>query len=93
MSFSGLVPDLHHYNGRGGRAFPLWADAAATEPNIKPALLRELTKRYGSPVTAPDAMAYLAAIGAHPAYTARFQPDLSTPGLRMPITADPATFS
>lgn len=92
LSFTGLVPDLHHYNGRGGRVFPLWADAAATEPNIKPALLQELTKRYSFPVTAPNAMAYLAAIAAHPAYTARFQPDLSTPGLRIPITSDPVLF-
>ena len=27
-----LIPDLHHYNGSfGGRVFPLWRDAAATD--------------------------------------------------------------
>ena len=30
---------------------------------------------------------------AHPAFTARFQDDLSTPGLRLPLTADAATFT
>ena len=43
-------------------------------------------------VTAEDLMAYVAAIAAHPAYTARFQEDLSTPGLRIPVSADGATF-
>ena len=23
LTFTSLIPDLHHYNGRGGRAFPL----------------------------------------------------------------------
>ena len=25
ITFSASIPDLHHYNGRGGRVFPLWA--------------------------------------------------------------------
>jgi Type ISP C-terminal specificity domain len=33
------------------------------------------------------------AIMAHPAFTARFQPDLVQPGLRVPLTADAALFS
>src|SRR5262249_18380837 len=27
LTFSGVLPDLHHYNGRGGRVFPLWANS------------------------------------------------------------------
>jgi len=53
-------------------------------------LLRE---KLGTPVTNEDFMAYIAAVAANPAYTARFQADLSTPGLRIPITADPKAFS
>ena len=26
LTFTGLIPDLHHYNGRGGRVYPLWRD-------------------------------------------------------------------
>ncbi len=37
-------------------------------------------------------MAYVAALLAHPAYTARFRKDLVRPGLRVPITADAALF-
>ncbi|MFN3549906.1 MAG: type ISP restriction/modification enzyme [Mesorhizobium sp.] len=93
ISFAGLVPDLHHYKGSfGGRAFPLWADAAARTPNIQPKLLTLLADAHGES-SPEDVMAYLAAVMAHPAYTARFQPDLVQPGLRVPLTADPALFA
>ncbi len=93
LTISSLVPDLHHYNGRGGRAFPLWRDAKASDPNVQPRLLTHLTQKYGVEVSAEDLMAYLAATAAHPAFTARFQDDLSTPGLRIPLTADRKTFA
>ncbi len=94
LTFTGLVPDLHHYRGSfGGRAFPLWRDASATEPNVRPALLGLLSRKYGRTVTAEAVVAYIAAVAAHPAFTSRFQDDLSTPGLRIPITADPALFA
>ncbi len=67
LTLTGLIPDQHHYHGRGGRAYPLWLDRAATQPNIKPALLTYLAKIYGQPVKAEDVMAYVAAIIAHPA--------------------------
>jgi len=93
ITFTHLIPDLHHYKGSfGGRAFPLWADAAATEPNVRPVLLIRLSETYGREVTAEDVVAYLAAIAANPAYTARFAPDLVQPGLRIPLTVDPALF-
>jgi hypothetical protein len=38
-------------------------------------------------------MAYIAAVLAHPAFTARFQKDLVRPGLRVPLTADAALFA
>lgn len=93
LTISDLIPDLHHYSGRGGRAFPLWADAAATQPNLSPNLADALSLRYGKPVTAQDVFAYIAGIAANPAYTAKFQDDLTTPGLRIPITADADTFA
>ncbi|MEY8827202.1 type ISP restriction/modification enzyme [Sedimentitalea sp. XS_ASV28] len=86
-SISALIPDLHHYHGRGGRVFPLWADRAASQPNIRPALLAALTRSLSNRVTAPDMLVYIAAVAANPAYTARFQSDLIQPGLRIPLTA------
>ena len=93
ITFTALLPDLHHYHGRGGRAFPLWANAAATEPNIRSAMLLRLSEAYGREVTAEDVFAYLAAVAANPAYTARFAADLVQPGLRIPLTGDPALFA
>ncbi len=73
ITFSAAIPDLHHYNGRGGRVFPLWRDAEATTPNLPPKLLEFLAASYKTPVTAEDFFAYLAGVAANPAYTARFQ--------------------
>lgn len=93
LTITGLIPDLDHYNGRGGRVFPLWRDRAATVPNVPPALLALLGQRYDTTVSAEDVMAYIAAIAAHPAFTARYQPDLAQPGLRIPLTADAEFFA
>lgn len=93
ITFTGLIPDLHHYHGRGGRVFPLWCDRDATQPNVKPALLSHLAKVFGKPAKAEDVMAYLAAVMAHPAFTARFKADLVRPGLRVPLTADAKLFA
>jgi hypothetical protein len=93
LTVAGLIPDLHHYRGSfGGRVFPLWADAAATDPNLPAALLAELATGYGRLVTGPELVAYIAAVAASPAYTQRFHTDLKQPGLRIPITAERALF-
>jgi hypothetical protein len=92
ISFAAALPDMDHYHGRGGRVFPLFADASATTPNMPPALLAELSAQFGRPVTAPDLFAYIAAVAASPAYTERFRKHLRQPGLRIPVTADAALF-
>ena len=52
VTLCGLVPDLHHYKGSfGGRAFPLWRNAAATQSNVTPAVLAALSEAYGASVT------------------------------------------
>jgi hypothetical protein len=92
LTLTALVPDLHQYNNRGGRAIPLWANAAATQPNVRQAMLIELSILYGREVSAEDVFAYIAAVAAHPGYTSRFAKDLAQPGLRIPITADAKLF-
>ena len=63
-------------------------DPAGTVPNVVPGLLDLLTARYGQAVTAGDLFAYLAAVLVNPAYPELFADNLSTPGLRVPRTAD-----
>ena len=91
FTFTALIPEISHYKGSfGGRVFPLYRDAAASVPNLAPHLCDFLAERLGVPAPAADVLAYLAAVGAHPAYTARFADDLADrPGLRLPLTADP----
>lgn len=94
VSFAGLPPDNDHYKGSfAGRVVPLWRDRAATQPNIKPALLAHLANIYARQVKAEDVMAYLAAVMAHPDFTARFKADLVRPGLHVPLTADAKLFA
>jgi hypothetical protein len=89
LTFTGLVPDHDHYKGSfSGRVFSLWLDRTAKTPNVSPKLLAYLGQRYRRPVGAQDLLAYIAAVAAQPAYTARFQADLVKPGLRIPLTAD-----
>lgn len=93
VTVTGTVPDLDHYKGSfGGRVFPLWGDRNASTSNFRPALLTHLTERYGAQVSPEDLFAYVVAVAAHPAFTARFKEDLATPGLRIPITADHTLF-
>jgi len=93
ISFTGLIPDLHHYKGSfGGRVYPLWRDRVAAQPNIKPALLAYLANLYGQ-VKAEDVMAYLAAVMAHPAFTAQFKSELVRPGLHVPLTVNASLFA
>lgn len=55
-------------------------------------MLARLAAAYGKPVGAADLFAYIAAVMAHPAFTARFATDLVRPGLRVPLTAVRALF-
>ncbi len=93
LSATATMPDLHHYAGRGGRVFALWKDAAASQTNVSDAAIAALTRAYGSAPDPVDIFAYVAALLANPAYTARFQPDLIRPGLRVPLTADAKLFA
>ncbi len=93
LAITSLIPDLHHYNGRGGRVFPLWADSESKTHNFAPGIIAELSAPLGFEVTPEDLFAYIAAVAAHPDYTARFAKDLKQPGLRIPLTVDADLFA
>ncbi|WP_256777102.1 MULTISPECIES: type ISP restriction/modification enzyme [unclassified Stenotrophomonas] len=93
LTISGLIPDLHHYKGSfGGRVMPLWSDAGASVSNIRSRVTSLLSEQYNSEVTPEDVFAYIAAVAASPAFTLKFESDLVTPGLRIPVTADAELF-
>jgi len=87
------IPDLDHYNGRGGRVFALWKDSAGTDSNVSKRILAALAKAYGKQVDPVDVFAYVATLLSHPAYTEKFKADLIRPGLRVPLTADAKLFA
>jgi hypothetical protein len=85
--FSALIPDAHHFNGRGGRALPMLHPGG--RPNLAKGLLGALSTVSGRELAATDLVAYVAGVAAHPAFTERFTAELETPGVRVPITSDP----
>ena len=93
VTFAADPPDMHHYRGRGGAVVPLYRDRQGLAPNAAPGLLRLLSTRLGVEVTCEDLLAYVAALTAHPGFTARFRQELAVPGVRVPLTADPALFA
>ncbi|MQA35301.1 type ISP restriction/modification enzyme [Modestobacter roseus] len=93
LTFTAHTPDMHHYNGRGGRVLPLYAAADTSRPNLAPGLLEFLGSRLRLSVEPQDLMAYIAAVTAHPAFTAWFAEDLRTPGIRVPLTAEREVWS
>ena len=95
ITFTALIPDQRSLQRlvRWSHLSALARSRRRQQPNIKPALLAHLAKVYGQAVKAEDMMAYLAAVMAHPAFTARFKADLVRPGLHVPLTADAKLFA
>lgn len=87
LTFSALVPNVHHFNGRGGRVLPLYRDRMSQDLNVAPGLLTCLSDPFGT-ASSEDLLAYVAAIVSHPGYTHRYLQELRTPGIRVPLTTD-----
>ena len=86
--FGALIPNKHYFNNRGGRALPLLHPDGT--PNLAPGLQDALAASVGLDVTHEDVLAYIAGVVSHPAFTTTFEDELTTPGVRVPITKDPA---
>ena len=88
-----LLPDLHHFSGRGAKdAIPLYRTADASQANIAPDLLNTLGTTYQRNIAPDHFLAYLYGVLAHPAFTARFERELATRTRCVPITKDAALF-
>ncbi|WP_217364452.1 type ISP restriction/modification enzyme [Streptomyces spongiicola] len=92
LAATALVPDTHHFNGRGGRVHPvLHPDGSA---NVPTGLLRYLAAALGlDDVPVHDLAAYAVAVAGHGAFTEHFAEELLTPGVRLPLTRDPELWS
>lgn len=88
LTFSALLPDLNYFNNRGGRVLPLLHPDGT--PNLAPGLVEALAAAVGIEVDHEDVLAYIAGVVSHPGFTATFEDELTTPGVRVPITKDPA---
>ena len=93
VTVSALVPDLHHFSGRGAKdTIPLYRTGDMSDPNILSGLLESLSKEYGTSVTPEDFAAYVYGTLAQPAFSATFSDHLVARELRVPITKHPSLF-
>lgn len=92
LTVSATPPDMHHFAGRGGRVYPLWADGAASVGNVRSDLLAALSEAYGRTLEADEVVAYIVGVASHPRYAATFAEHLATPGVRVPFTSDVRLF-
>ncbi len=84
-----LIPDTHHFNGRGGRIMPLLHPDGST--NTAGGLLPYLARVLGrTRIGTEDLASYVIAVAGHSAFTQRFTEELLTPGVRIPLTRDTA---
>jgi len=88
------VPDRHHFRGSygGKEVLPLFRDAEAQYPNITPDLLQLLGEAIAEPLAPEDFAAYVYGLLCNPAYTARFEQELATREIRVPLSRDAALF-
>ena len=86
LAFSGLLPDMHHFNGRGGRVLPMLNPDGSS--NLASGLFEALSAQLDGEIAAPDVTSYVAGITGHPGFVETFDEELRTPGIRVPITAD-----
>ncbi|HAL16478.1 MAG TPA: DNA methyltransferase [Anaerolineaceae bacterium] len=88
-----LLPDMDHFCNRGAKdVIPLWQKAEVLTPNLTYGLIETLEKTYGKDVTPEDFFGYTYGVLFSPSYVQQFWDELTVPGLRLPITKDPALF-
>ena len=92
LTASALIPDLHHFQSGGKDVIPLYRAGDASETNILPGLLDFLGAAYEREVAPEDFAAYVYGALAQPAFTSRFENELGTNELRVPLTQDAALF-
>lgn len=86
LVFSADMPDQNAFNNRGGRTSPLYHPDGSE--NFAPGLVSALSDYFGKEISGPDLLAYIAGVTGCPHYVELFEKELSTPGIRVPFTAD-----
>jgi hypothetical protein len=92
VTFGAYIPEIDHYNGRGGRAASMWMDGDGITANALPGVITLLDERFDGSLSKTDLVSYVAGIVAHGGYTKEFHAELSDPGVRVPLTLDESLF-
>jgi hypothetical protein len=88
LTFCAEMPDMHHFDARGGRVYPLFRDTVGREGNVAPRLIEFLNHQLDVDASPADLFAYIAGVIAHPGYTKLFTGELASSGIRVPVTRE-----
>lgn len=87
------LPDMDVFCNRGAKDIvPLWRDRAGKEANVTHNLLSILSDALGIRVRPEDLFCYCVAILGSPHFVAKFESELASPGIRIPIAKSADTF-
>lgn len=88
LLFSALIPDMHAFNNRGGRTLPMLHPDGTS--NSAPGFLDSMRSKLGKSreIPASEVLSYVAGVTAHGGFSETFADELSTPGVRVPLTGD-----
>ena len=93
VTVTSCLPDMDVFCNRGAKdVVPLWRDAAGEEANVTRDVLPTLSDALGIVVRAEDLFCYCVAILGSPHYAAKFETELASPGIRIPIAKCADTF-
>lgn len=91
VTFSALIPDTVFYKGSdGGHALPMLHPDGSF--NLAPGLLEAINDQLGGDIGGEEVTYYLAGVLAHPGFVRKFSEELLTPGVRVPMTTDRASW-
>jgi hypothetical protein len=95
LTATALIPDLHHFRGSFGakEVIPLYRNGKERKANVLPGLLEGLAKLFARRIAPEDIVAYVYGLLAQPAFTRRFEKELGTRELRVPITRSAKLFA
>lgn len=86
LLFTGHMPDINAFNNRGGRTLPrLHPDGSL---NVAEGLEAAMKLTTGETTHAVDLVYYIAAVTGHRGFVEQFEDELTTPGIRVPFTAE-----
>jgi hypothetical protein len=94
LSISSSIPDMDFFRGSFGAkaVMPLYRDSNCKKLNIHQSAEQLMSTTLGETISGSEILAYVVGIAGHSGYTDKFETELESKEVRIPITKDPDLF-